>query len=100
MTKIPEEVNIRGILYRVTTIEDAIIFGEAIPVWGHKKIIKIIVRAGCWYIDTTENPGSYMLAHIQKMYELCQEWYGKDHYISPEMDREIRERLREQGKLP
>ena len=97
---VPEQVTISGILYRVTVVEDSIIFGEVIPVWGHKTIIKFIVRSGCWYIDTSHNPGPYMMAHLSKMYDLCIEWFGKDHYISPEIDREIRERLREQGKLP
>ena len=89
MGKTPSEVLIRAIMYKVTVVDDCVIFAEVSPVFGCKSRVMFYVAAGCWWFETDRR---MMASHVIEMNQLVEEWFGKNHYISAEIDAERRNR--------
>jgi len=77
--KIPKEVIIDAIMYRVTEVDDMIIFSEARGMWGCcDRICFHRPKYACWQVEIFPTFGQMMASHICKAYKLVCRWRGDD----------------------
>lgn len=79
--KIPEEVNIDAIMYRVVETPDGmIVFTESQGMcFCGNRIAFHRPKYASWQVELFPVFASYMMAdHVAKAYELVQEWRGDD----------------------
>jgi hypothetical protein len=80
MGKLPEEVNICAILYRVVEVEKMIVFTELCGMeFGGSRVAFTHPKYGLWQVEIKPQYGtSFSVAHIQEMFEYVREWRGDD----------------------
>ena len=77
--KLPKEVNINAIMYRVTEVEGMIIFSEAYGMWGWcNRIIFTHPQYALWQLELKLTSPAIAVSHIVEAYKLVQEWRGDD----------------------
>ena len=78
--RMPKELNCCAIMYRVTEVEDCIIFSVKTPCWGCDSRIKWERKNGCWYVNlqAAAFDGSTMFAHLMRQYREIKNVYGGD----------------------
>ena len=79
--KLPEEVNIDAIMYRVVEVDGMIIFTELYGMaFCGTRMAFHRPKFGCWQVEFMPTFGvNYMMAdHIVKAFELVQEWRDDD----------------------
>ena len=77
ITKIPEEVLIGCIAYRIVEVEGMIVFSEAQGMYGCcDRMIFTHPEFGLWQLDLKTTFGTISASHVCKAFEFVQEWRG------------------------
>ena len=77
--KLPNEVNICGILYRITEVDKMIIFSEARGFYGCcDRICFHRPKYVSWQVEVFPTFGRMMASHICEAYKLVCQWRGDD----------------------
>lgn len=79
--KLPKEVTICGIGYRVTEIDGMIIFSESSGFYGCcNRMIFTRNQYSGWRIELKLTFDNILTAHIEKAYHLIMKWRGDDWF--------------------
>ena len=77
--ELPNEVNICAIIYRVTEIDDMIIFSEAYGMYNCcNRITFHRPKYACWQVMIYPTFDSIMASHVVEMFKLVCKWRGDD----------------------
>lgn len=77
--RLPREVNLCGILYRVAEPDGMIVFSESCGVWGCVTRFSFQKKSMCWYVSIEGTRDNVMACHILKAYEMVCAAYGGNH---------------------
>jgi hypothetical protein len=80
--KPPERVILCGVGYKVTVVEECVIFTAEPGIAGCYTRLMFQRRAGCWYMEVKSDDGQAMVAHVEAAQYHLNIWYGKDHEFS------------------
>jgi lysozyme family protein len=79
-TDIPNEVNLRGIMHRVTVHEGGVLFSPADPFGPCWTRMMFERKAGCWHVTLgSSDDNAVMVSHVEEAMRYAEQWFGGNH---------------------
>lgn len=74
--RLPERVNLGGMMCRVQEAEGMVVFSSVDNVWSTWYRLTFERRAGCWYVGIEASGGGAMVSDIARAFDVIREVYG------------------------